>query len=329
MAKKSLKNKVLWITAFVCFFFFLIGSQIIFSSQIEKIDNGVYCFVNDHIIKEQITPIMKCFTWLSSPICLFAVFLLFSFIFKKKKEKIALFLNLIGVGSLNQIFKIILKRPRPNIYQLIPITGYSFPSAHAMVSLSFYGFITYLLVKKVQKKQKQKAIILTTSLLILGIGFSRIYLGVHYFSDVLAGFLISLCYLSLFIKAYNNFGKSKNRIKFLNSFKYAFTGIFSAFKSERNMKIHIIIMCFVILFGFMLKISITEWFICILCFALVISGEMFNTAIEEVVDLITEEENHKAKLAKDIAAGAVLVLAIASLFIGIIIFFPKILVLLT
>lgn len=114
--------------------------------------------------------------------------------------------------------------------------------------------------------------------------------------------------------------------KLLKSFKYAFDGIYTGIKEEQNMKIHITIMILVIIFGIMLKISKVEWIICIILFGLVISMELINTAIENTVDLITKEKNEQAKIAKDVAAGAVLVSAIASAIIGLIIFVPKILV---
>ncbi len=114
--------------------------------------------------------------------------------------------------------------------------------------------------------------------------------------------------------------------KLLKSFKYAFEGILTGIKEEQNMKIHITIMTFVIIFGIMLKISKIEWIICIILFGLVISMELINTAIENAVDLITKEKNEQVKIAKDVAAGAVLVSAIASAIIGLIIFVPKIIV---
>lgn len=116
--------------------------------------------------------------------------------------------------------------------------------------------------------------------------------------------------------------KNKNLI---DSFKHAFEGIRVAIKSERNLQIHIAIMFLVIIIGIILKISVVEWFVCLLLFGGVISLEMINTAIETTVDLITMEKNSKAKLAKDVSAGAVLVMAIVSVIIGLIIFVPKIL----
>ncbi len=127
--------------------------------------------------------------------------------------------------------------------------------------------------------------------------------------------------------------KQKRKIKvktkkLANSFKYAFQGLISSFKTERNMKLHILIMIITIIVGIVLKINTTEWITCIILFGLVISAELFNTVIETVVDMIVQYKDPKAKLAKDISAGAVLVLAISSAIIGLIIFIPKLFILL-
>ena len=112
--------------------------------------------------------------------------------------------------------------------------------------------------------------------------------------------------------------------KLINSFKYAFSGIVTAFKSEKNMKIHFTMMMLVIIFGILLKISLNEWLVCIMLFCMVIGSEMINTAVENVVNLAMPTKNEVAKNAKDISAGAVLVFAIGSAIIGLIIFIPKI-----
>ena len=112
--------------------------------------------------------------------------------------------------------------------------------------------------------------------------------------------------------------------KLINSFKYAFVGILTSFRKERNMKIHFFIMILVIIAGIWLKISELEWFMCIIWFSAVIAGELFNTAIETTVNIAMPYRNPKAKAAKDIAAGAVLVLAIGAATTGLIIFVPKI-----
>lgn len=120
---------------------------------------------------------------------------------------------------------------------------------------------------------------------------------------------------------------TEERKKIINSFKYAFEGIKSSLRTERNIKIHFSMMILVIVAGILLDISTYEWMICIILFGMVIGGELVNTAIEEVTDLVTTEINPKAKLAKDIAAGAVLIMAITSAIIGLIIFIPKIILL--
>lgn len=115
--------------------------------------------------------------------------------------------------------------------------------------------------------------------------------------------------------------------KIVNSFKYAFQGFISSFKTERNMKIHIFIMILIIIAGIVLNINKYEWMICIICFALVIGGELFNTAIETIVDIVMPYKNEKAKFAKDISASGVLIFAIGTAIIGLIIFVPKIVML--
>ena len=113
--------------------------------------------------------------------------------------------------------------------------------------------------------------------------------------------------------------------KIRNSFKYAIEGIWTSFKTERNMKIHIFIMILVIIAGIILKINKSEWIICIILFAIVIGSELFNTSIETIVDMVMSEKNEKAKIAKDVSAGAVLVVAIGDAIIGLVIFVPRIL----
>ena len=117
--------------------------------------------------------------------------------------------------------------------------------------------------------------------------------------------------------------KEKHK-KLINSFKYAFAGLISSLKTEQNMRIHILAVILVIIAGFVLKISLIEWCICITLCGMVIFAELINTAIETTVDIAMPEINEKAKLAKDISAAAVLVLAISSAIVGCIIFVPKI-----
>lgn len=117
--------------------------------------------------------------------------------------------------------------------------------------------------------------------------------------------------------------KKKNPL--YKSFGYAFEGIFTGIKKERNMKIHCLAMLCVVAAGLLLRISISEWCLCLVLFGLILSLELVNTAVEAVVDLVTEEKKPLAKLAKDTAAGAVLIAAIMAAGAGVLIFVPKIL----
>ncbi|MBN2613771.1 MAG: diacylglycerol kinase family protein [Bacteroidales bacterium] len=112
--------------------------------------------------------------------------------------------------------------------------------------------------------------------------------------------------------------------KRIQSFVYAFAGIFYMLKKEPNAIIHIVLMFLAIAFGIFLNITKTEWCILAIAAAMVLASEAFNTAIEQLVDLSTQEYNEKAGMAKDLAAGAVLITAGAAAIAGIVIFIPKI-----
>lgn len=109
------------------------------------------------------------------------------------------------------------------------------------------------------------------------------------------------------------------------SFGYAFEGIFAGIKKERNMKIHCTAMMLVMIAGIVVRLSAIKWCICFILFGLILALELVNTALEAVVDLVTEEKKPLAKLAKDTAAGAVLIAAIMAAITGGIIFLPEIL----
>jgi len=113
----------------------------------------------------------------------------------------------------------------------------------------------------------------------------------------------------------------KDRLK---SFGYAIAGLKYMFSSQYNFLIHIVLAAIAVLLGFMLNISSIEWVTIIIVISLVISAEIFNTAIEEIVNFISPQKNKKAGIIKDLAAGAVLVLSMGALITGIIIFLPKI-----
>ena len=342
MLKRIIEKNYKWIIAFLCLIIVLMMLEDIFENEQLTLDMVVYRLVILNLRSEPVTAIMKVITNLSSAYVLIAITIGILLFVKNKKVGLCVASNLVITTLLNQLLKYIIQRPRPDGYRLIAESGYSFPSGHSMVSMAFYGLIIYLIWKMVKNKKIKYISCGILGLLIPMIGFSRIYLGVHYASDVIGGFAISIVYLLLFTniaRSVLQLEKEKNypmknkrkmvelrkkRKKLRNSFKYAFEGIIEAWKTEQNLKIHFVIMALVIIAGFIFKISAMEWIVCLLLFAIVISLELINTAIETTVDIAMPEINEKAKYAKDIAAGAVLFSAMISVIVGLIIFLPKI-----
>ena len=127
------------------------------------------------------------------------IILILSFIFFKNKLYPKLItINILSVVFINQILKHLIQRPRPNFPHLIKQGGFSFPSGHSMAAFGFYGFFIYLIYKSKLNKKIKIVLIAFLSLLILMIGLSRLYLGVHYATDVIAGFIVSLIFLIIF-----------------------------------------------------------------------------------------------------------------------------------
>lgn len=112
------------------------------------------------------------------------------------------------------------------------------------------------------------------------------------------------------------------------SFGYAFKGIDDVVSNEPNMKIHVSVAILVVIMAFLLKISMIEWIILVLLIGLVLAAEVINTTIENLVDMYIKDYNERAKVVKDTAAGTVLILAITSAIIGLMIFVPKIILVL-
>ncbi len=121
----------------------------------------------------------------------------------------------------------------------------------------------------------------------------------------------------------NNKRKWKNR-DVISSLEFALTGIFTAFKEEKNMRSHVLSALAAIIAGLIFRISATEWLFLLLSIFLVISFEIMNSAVENVVDLASDYHfSMRAKNAKDMAAGAVLVVSGFAVITGLIIFLPK------
>ena len=195
-----IKTNYKWILFLICLILFIFLSGKVIEYQIMKQDITFNNILRKYFIKDSITPYMKIITNFGGATCLITITILLLILIKNKKIGLITLTNLVVITILNQMLKIILKRPRPTEFIIINEKGYSFPSGHSMISMAFYGLLIYLIYKKIKNKYLKATLIIILLLLILAIGISRIYLGVHYVSDVIGGFLISISYLIVYIK---------------------------------------------------------------------------------------------------------------------------------
>ena len=204
-SKEFIIKNFKWIILFICLIGFLALAEDVFHKEIMKGDIIGYKIISTFLISDFTTPIAKFITNFGGAIFLIILTITLFILIKNKKIGLSIILNLIVITGLNQILKYILQRPRPTEYRLIEETGFSFPSGHSMVSMAFYGYLIYLIYKYVKNKDLKWISIVLLSILICSIGISRIYLGVHYTSDVLGGFLISLSYLIVYTLIVNKY----------------------------------------------------------------------------------------------------------------------------
>lgn len=193
-----------WIVLFICLIGFLELAEDVFNKEIMNWDIIGYKIISTFLISDFATPIAKFITNFGGAIFIIILTVILIAVIKNKKIGLSILTNLAIITILNQLLKKILQRPRPTEYRIIEESGYSFPSGHSMISMAFYGYLIYLIYKYVENKNVKCILISLLSVLICLIGISRIYLGVHYTSDVLGGFLISISYLVIYISAVNN-----------------------------------------------------------------------------------------------------------------------------
>lgn len=144
------------------------------------------------------TSIAHGITWFGSTIGIILVCIISLFIFRNKKINLCIVSNVLIVTVVNNLLKIAFMRARPDINPLAIENSYSFPSGHAMISMAVYGYLIYLIYYHVDNKVVRRVFITILAILILLIGISRIYLGVHYASDVIGGFSLSIVYLIIY-----------------------------------------------------------------------------------------------------------------------------------
>ena len=151
------------------------------------------------LYSENATLIFKIFTSIGSTLLIITGIISILILFGKKEFKYMSIASSVGIIFVT-ILKNIIRRPRPSVFRLTYETGYSFPSSHTTMSTIFYGLLIYLIWKKVKNNKLKYFLTYIFILIIIGVGMSRIYLGVHYATDVTAGIIIGIIYDILFIK---------------------------------------------------------------------------------------------------------------------------------
>jgi undecaprenyl-diphosphatase len=190
---------------FVCGGFsivFAVFAYFVVQSKTTAFDSLVYGVLTSYM-HPVITWIFIGITNLGGFVALIALAIALPLLVFKKKELIVVLLSELAVVSLiNLLVKEVFSRARPQGLMLVQEMGYSFPSGHAMASMAFYGLVIYLVWRMSYKRSTKIVVTLGLGMLVLLICASRVYLGVHYASDVLAGLSISLALLMVLIVFY-------------------------------------------------------------------------------------------------------------------------------
>ena len=192
-----MKKCIKWTIFGILVCLFIVLSILVFTKKDIYIDKYIYEIIAKYI-KPARTNNIIIITQITSAVVVIIITLLVLIIFKKKIYGILMGSNLIIITIFQIVLKTIFARNRPIDINLINETGYSFPSGHSLTSMAFYGFIIYLVFNSSLNKKLKALYIIALIILIIMIGISRIYLGVHYTTDVIGGFAFSILYLILF-----------------------------------------------------------------------------------------------------------------------------------
>lgn len=178
------------------FILFLIWSVLMLKGKLNKLDANFYSKIKITDIKTKLWNILTCLASAKFVALLCIFFLLFM---KNKKVAIVIIINMLIMWILIGTLKRIFKRNRPNINPLVEEEGYSYPSGHTMTATIFYGFLIFLIIISTLTNPLKIIITSIFVLLILIVGYTRVYLGVHYLSDVVGAILFGSSYLLLYI----------------------------------------------------------------------------------------------------------------------------------
>lgn len=197
------KNIIKWILCAITAILAIVVTINVKNGRILELDLNIYKFFSENIINDKLTPIVKIITHIGGAKIVLVLTVVAIILIKGLKNKLFLLTGIVGTAGLNVVLKHIIQRERPNINRLIPEKGYSFPSGHSMMSMAFYGMLIFLIFKYVKNTALKWTLIVILTILLSTIGITRIYLGVHYPSDVIGGFLVSLTYLFILTEIYN------------------------------------------------------------------------------------------------------------------------------
>jgi len=173
---------------------FIIWTLLVFTNKLVWFDDAIYNFLYG-FKGDTCTKIMQFFTIFAEPIILTGVGLVV--LICKYKKFLFLVGTICGSSLLNLILKNIFRRERPLHFRFIEEKGFSFPSGHAMASMSFYGFLIILIMSSKLGKKYKYFLSIILGIIIFLVGLSRIYLGVHYPSDIISGYLVSFMWLNI------------------------------------------------------------------------------------------------------------------------------------
>ena len=149
---------------------------------------------------DALTPVMEGFTSLASVVVLAVMAAAIAALAPGKAPGWCVSINLACVVALNALLKLIVQRPRPEGFRLVEETGYSFPSGHSMVAMAFFGLLIWMIWRYHRRDVMRTIWCIAFGLVIVMVGVSRVYLGVHYASDVIAGFCVSLVWLAFYTR---------------------------------------------------------------------------------------------------------------------------------
>lgn len=203
------KAKFIWAYIFSAIFFvaFLCLAVLIGLKHNFKIDKFVEILAGHRT--QSATKFFKIFTYLGSIYVLAAISLICLAAFKNKKDGLFVVCNLGLCAICSTLVKYIVRRARP-VWQLVKETGFSFPSAHAMLSVAVYVALIYLACKHLNSKPLKIFVAAFLAIVIFVVGFSRNYLGVHYVTDIVGGMLFGLAITLANIAIYENLINKKH-----------------------------------------------------------------------------------------------------------------------